>query len=365
MEFRFLIFMFITNFIAGVIATDYELKFVTVVFRHGDRTPETDESYPNDPYAHDDFYPLGRGQLSLAGKQQEYQLGQVLRDLYDDFLGDIYIPKDIVARSTNLDRTRMSLQFVVSAMYPPKSPQAWNDISIWQMILTPNVLDADDAPLRFDSCRKFKEEFEKVAKSPEVQKEIDRFRPLMKNLTVATGKEISTTRDLFLLSNGLIALTATDRPVPKWSEGIFPEGLLRDASNLEYKLLFYNDNLKRLSSGMIIRNITDTINYIVNGKLLNHQKMNIFSAHDRHVASLLAVLSDYNPHVPKFSSSVMVELLQKNENYYVKARHYQGIPPTVIDLKIPGCDIVCPSNEFMTLMKNFIPSDEEVKCNKK
>ncbi|XP_057338078.1 venom acid phosphatase Acph-1-like isoform X2 [Microplitis mediator] len=248
MEFKFLFFMFITKFIAGVIAADYELKFVTVVFRHGDRTPETDESYPNDPYLHDDFYPLGRGQLTVAGKQREYQLGQALRNLYDDFLGDIYIPKDVVARSTDRDRTRMSLQLVVSAMYPPKGSQVWNDTLNWQPILTSYVPEADDTLLISDSCRQYKEEFEKVTKSPEVQKEIDRFRPLMENLTVVTGKEISTAADLFLLSNGLVALAGTDRPIPKWSEGIFPEGLLLDASNLQYKLIFYNDNLKRLSS---------------------------------------------------------------------------------------------------------------------
>lgn len=71
----------------------------------------------------------------------------------------------------------------------------------------------------------------------------------MQNLTLETGKEISTTNDLFLLYNGFMALAAMNRSLPKWSEEIFPHGLLVDGANLEYKSLFYNDNLKRLRSG--------------------------------------------------------------------------------------------------------------------
>ncbi|XP_008555397.2 uncharacterized protein LOC103576824 [Microplitis demolitor] len=365
MEFKFLVFLFITNFIAGVISTDYELKFVTVVFRHGDRTPQDKEFYPNHPYLHDDFYPIGRGQLTVAGKRREYQLGQALRNLYDGFLGDIYNPKDIIARSTGFDRTRMSLQLVLTAMYPPKGPQVWNNTLNWQPILTSYVPEADDTLLRPNLCPLYKEELERVINSPELQSEIDRFRPLMQNLTAITGKEISSTKELARLFSGLVALEAMNRQLPEWCEGIFPEGLLTEASNFEYKLIFFNDTLKRLSGGVILRNITDTMSDIVYGKLSNHQKINIFSGHDLTVAALLAVVGDLDPHIPKYSATVMVELLQKNDNYYVKSRYYQGIPPTVVDLKIPGCDTVCPFNEFMTLMTNLLPSDEELKCNKK
>lgn len=57
---------------------------------------------------------------------------------------------------------------------------------------------------------------------------------------------------------------------------------------------------------------------IVDGKPNYHSKMNLFSGHDQTVVALLAVLSDYVPHVPKFSSSVMVELLRRNDSYFVQ-----------------------------------------------
>ncbi|KAH0568807.1 hypothetical protein KQX54_021501 [Cotesia glomerata] len=333
-----------------------------MVFRHGDRTPDAKEQYPNDLYVNDDFYPLGHGQLTSVGKQREYQLGQTLHTLYNDFLGDIYRPKDLVARSTGFDRTRMSLQLVLSALYPPKGPQVWNESLNWQPILTSYVPEIEDTLLRPFLCLQYKEELKRVLELPELKTEIERFRPLMQNLSVETGKEYSTLHDLHLLFNDFTALKSMNRSLPKWSEDIFPDGLLSDAADLDYKTIFYNDNLKRLRSGMVLRNITDTMKDIIVGKLKTHQKMNIFSAHDQTVAALLVLVSDNVLHVPKYSSSVMVELLRKNDNYFVKARYYLGIPPTVVDLKIPGCKILCPFTDFMELMKNFIPSDEEMEC---
>ncbi|XP_074104231.1 venom acid phosphatase Acph-1-like [Cotesia typhae] len=365
MGFKLLEFLFIIYFITHAVSMEYELKFVAVLFRHGDRTPENNEIYPTDPYLHDDFHQLGRGQLTITGKQREYKLGQVLRDLYNDFLGDIYYTKDIFARSTSIDRTRMSLQLVLSALYPPKGSQVWNESLGWQPILTSYVEEKDDTLLKPELCPLYVAEYEKLQKSPELKKEVAKFRPLMQNLTLETGKEISTTNDLFLLYNGFMALAAMNRSLPKWSEEIFPHGLLVDGANLEYKSLFYNDNLKRLRSGMVLRNITNTMKGIVDGKLKTHQKMTIFSGHDANVASLLAIFSDYNAHVPRFSSSVNVELLHKNNNYFVRVRHYLGIPSSVVDLKVPGCDIVCPFNRFIKLMRKFLPLDEEAKCDKK
>lgn len=50
------------------------------------------------------------------GKDREYQLGKHMREEYGDFLGDIYVPSDIITRSTDLDRTKMSLQLVMAGL---------------------------------------------------------------------------------------------------------------------------------------------------------------------------------------------------------------------------------------------------------
>jgi len=45
--------------------------------------------------------------------------------------------------------------------------------------------------------------------------------------------------------------------------------------------------------------------------------------------------------------------------------YYQGIPPTIKDLKIPGCDTLCPFDKYLDLIEDLIPSDEEMICDKR
>lgn len=62
---------------------------------------------------------------------REYLIGKMLRERYDKFLGDVYHPNDVYARSTDIDRTKVSLQLVLSALYPPNSKQTWNENLQW------------------------------------------------------------------------------------------------------------------------------------------------------------------------------------------------------------------------------------------
>lgn len=45
--------------------------------------------------------------------------------------------------------------------------------------------------------------------------------------------------------------------------------------------------------------------------------------------------------------------------------YYLGIPPTVRELKIPDCDVLCPFDQFLELMSDVLPSDEELICDKR
>ena len=42
--------------------------------------------------------------------------------------------------------------------------------------------------------------------------------------------------------------------------------------------------------------------------------------------------------------------------------HYLGVPPEIEELQIPNCSLPCPLDTFFELIKNVIPSDEELKC---
>lgn len=76
-------------------------------------------------------------------------MGKELRELYGDFIGDSYSPIKVNARSTDYDRTKMSLQLVMSALFKPKKDQIWNSELNWQPTVAnfvPGFLDVMMVP---------------------------------------------------------------------------------------------------------------------------------------------------------------------------------------------------------------------------
>ncbi|KAK0162782.1 hypothetical protein PV327_006528 [Microctonus hyperodae] len=351
-----------TTFIAN---SDYlEVVFLNVLFRHGDRTPDNGhESFPNDPYKNYNYDPAGVGGLTLTGKKREYQLGSELRRQYSHFLGDTYKPSMVLGRSTDYIRTKMSLLLVLSALYPPKGEQIWNHELKWQPMPITYSPAKNDILLASDECPLYLEELERVRNSKDVQTQLDKFRPLMKNLTYWTGKKIESSRDMYNLYNTLMAEYSMGFVLDEWTSNIFPHGQLRDGIILDYNIASYNTKLRRLFGGMLLRNITDTMYDIVHKKMKNERKIHLFSAHESNVAALLITLGVYEPHVPEYTSSIIIELLRnKNDRYYVRVRYYLGIPSVMKEIRIPGCDINCPFEEFVYLLQDVISLDEDMHC---
>lgn len=335
------------------------------VFRHGDRTPDNNgyEMYPNDPHLNYAFYPEGLGQLTNNGKNREYQLGKNLRDNYTDFLGDLYLPKLVMGHSSDYDRTKMSLQLVLAGLFPPvKEEQRWNPALNWQPIPTTYIPRIDDNFFLADECPQFLEEYDRVLNLPKIQEKMSQFTDMMSNLTVLTGKEIQTPWDMFYLYHTFVAESSMGLHLPSWAQEYFPNGQLFDGIVAAYDIASYTPLLKKLYAGPIIRTIAENIRTVQNGSLST--KIYLYSGHETNVAALLHAFNVYEPHVPEYSSAVVLELLEENNQYYVKLLYYRGIPPIFDELTIPGCETLCPFDKFSDLIRNLIPSNEEMVCNR-
>lgn len=70
--------------------------------------------------------------ITKTGKKRAYQLGQILRNRYDSFLGDVFYQPNVYAQSTMIARTKTSLQLVHAGLYPPAEIQIWNPLLPWQ-----------------------------------------------------------------------------------------------------------------------------------------------------------------------------------------------------------------------------------------
>lgn len=344
--------------------SEQKLVLVNVVFRHGDRAPDRDigESYPNDPNVNASFFPMGSGGMTNEGKRRSYNLGKVLRERYSDFLGPIYLPENIKAQSTDSQRTIMSLQLVLASLYPPDTLQKWNTDLNWQPIPFIYKKKKRDWLLWPTNCPRYKDEYEKVLKSSEVLTKIEKFKPLMERLSNLTGKEIKSMRDVLILYSTLDCENSMHLPIPEWAKEYLKNGELAKVGNFQVELRNYNKLLKKLNGGVLVRKMTEDMIAAKNGTLEKGRKIILYSAHDLNLGGQILALGITEPHIPNYTSSVILELYENNNDYFVQVLYYLGIPDKMQVMTIPGCEEMCPLEKFIHLLKDVMPDDNEFKC---
>ncbi|NP_001315418.1 venom acid phosphatase Acph-1 [Apis cerana] len=358
--------MSVIAILAMVVGVQAELKQINVIFRHGDRIPdEKNEMYPKDPYLYDDLYPLERGELTNSGKMREYQLGQFLRERYGDFLGDIYTEESVSALSSFYDRTKMSLQLVLAALYPPNKLQQWNEDLNWQPIATKYLRRYEDNIFLPEDCLLFTIEFDRVLESPRGKYEFSKYDKLKKKLEEWTGKNITTPWDYYYIYHTLVAEQSYGLTLPSWTNNIFPRGELFDATVFTYNITNSTPLLKKLYGGPLLRIFTKHMLDVVSGTQKKKRKIYLFSGHESNIAAVLHALQLYYPHVPEYSSSIIMELHNIEGTHYVKIVYYLGIPSEARELQLPGCEVLCPLYKYLQLIENVIPSNEELICDKR
>nr|ARK19830.1 testicular acid phosphatase-like protein [Ampulex compressa] len=357
-------FLFIVWSIVYVLADDLKLEQVNVVFRHGDRTPNNakDETYATDPYRQDQFYPYGPAALTNQGKRRSYELGQVLRQRYDQFLGEIYYPHEVYGRSTDSDRTKMSLALVLAALYPPVEDQRWNSTLNWQPAVYTYMPFLKDGLLMPFICPKYLNEYRRVEASEEILTKFSEYDELKENVSFLTGKNITNFLDLFILYHTFLTQSKMGLTLPSWVSTYFPGGQLKDAAVFQYKLFNYNTMLKRRNGGILLHRMIMDMRTSMATQTLAKKKINLYSGHDVTVFSLLNTLGIDSDDVPEFGSAAILELYSKDDNYFVKVVRYLGIPATIEELTIPGCETLCPFEQFVVLTTPVIPIGIELAC---
>lgn len=336
-----------------------------MIFRHGDRTPQPiyDETYPNDPYANKTYYPLGYGALTNEGKFRAFELGTFLRRRYNTFLGATYIPEDITPLSTYIDRAKMTLLAVLAALYPPDSAQKWNPTLNWQPI--PIIYEKIDNDILLFSrrCPKYKRMLKEIEESREVKQMFVKFKSLTNNLTTFMGKNITTPADVSSVYNILSCQKAMNLSIPNWAEEVMVNNDFLEAIEVLAKIGNYNDALKKINGGPLLKQMTNDMIAKRNDKLKEGKKIKLYSSHDVNLYAHLYALGIEKFDRPFYCSAVILELYSDNENnYYIQILYYKGDTTKVEILKIPNCTSMCELNKYQELIKKVIPIDENIEC---
>lgn len=117
------------------------------------------------------------------GKNKEFSLGEALRRRYNEFLGNTYYNDLIEAVSTDMPRTKMSMQLVLASLFPPTNDDRWNWNLKWQPIPYNYVSVLSDRTLGYSSyfCGNYIKKYNAALNTTEVQNFLK--QPFIKEVT--------------------------------------------------------------------------------------------------------------------------------------------------------------------------------------
>ncbi|XP_030747512.1 prostatic acid phosphatase-like isoform X2 [Sitophilus oryzae] len=339
-----------------------ELKMVHIIMRHGIRTPA--DTYPNDPYINDTLYPIGWGQLTNEGKQQLYEIGKFFRQRYNSFLGDHYWPDEFYTQSTDVDRTKASMQLVNAGLWPPKSVQTWGPLD-WQPIpVHSEPLSQDMLLLVRKPCAAYHIERDRVVASQEIQDKLKSSQQLFDDLTNYTGRSVKDFDDVQDLFSTLKAEEGINLTLPEWTNKYYPDQML-EPTVFSYILNSWNDKLNRLKGGVLLKKIIQDWQSKVNDTISpKSRKAFLYGGHDSTIVNLMRTLKVWDPQLPDYAITILLEFSQDSHGLYgveVFLRNSTVVPP--FKLTIPGCDSFCSLDKLEELTKEVIPDNWEEECN--
>ncbi|XP_077050861.1 lysosomal acid phosphatase-like [Siphateles boraxobius] len=343
------------------------LKFVTVLYRHGDRSPI--KAYPTDPYQESDW-PQGFGQLSQEGIKQHYELGQFLKKRYRGFLSEDYKHHEIFIRSTDLDRTLMSAQANLAGLFPLNSSEEIIPGLKWQPIPVHTVPKAKDCLLSFPlrDCPRYTQLMNETEKSDIFLNMTDTYKACIETVRNKTGLKTVSIGSVWIVYDTLFCEAIHGKKPPPWvtSDPHMMEKL-KELKDFSYQIMFgvYERKEKcRLQGGLLLNQIIQSLLTTADPDTKQQVKMMVYSAHDTTIVALQEALDVFNGLQPPYASCHLIELHQEENGSFSVEMFYRN-DSTVSELyaqSLPNCSQRCPLPEFVNLTRDVIPQDREKEC---
>ncbi|XP_013171752.1 PREDICTED: venom acid phosphatase Acph-1-like [Papilio xuthus] len=357
--------------ITNQIFDNREMLLAFVVNRHGERAPDSDElSLSNEQERLKNLtYIEGPEGLTNAGKRRGYQIGKFIKQRYgcqgSKLLSNIYFQDEIAVRSTDKERTKMTAQMAMAAVYPPILEQQWDEGlgKVWQPVPYTAVPLSEDYLRYYSNCQRFKELMEE-AKKTSLYQEFAPFSDLLPKLLKETGRNFTENPLLFQALFDLFrSQVALGLDVPEWANPILAR--LGEASRLAYRLYFKTDEMKKIGGGVILNDFISAANDIVAGKRIN-KRFRMYSAHDFNIGSLMEVtrISRSEQTVPEYGSLFALELYRTKSNgeFSVLPVYLPKAGESVAhNLHFTGCESnsYCSYHKFLELTRDFVLPEKE------
>ncbi|GJQ72931.1 hypothetical protein Trydic_g1573 [Trypoxylus dichotomus] len=296
-------------------------EFKNLIFRHGEKNPDTKFAYPKDPHknGHKTF---PEGQLNKIGKRTMYDLGGVLRKRYDNCLSKIYSENEVEAWASPFGRAILSLQLVMASMFAPREQEKWHEELDWQPTIFRSEQWQDDRLFSSFMQPEYLQEYRKVCASDKIQAMMKSYGNLVPYLEKHTGFDIYCTRQIYVLYLLLESEREANLTLPDWTHRVYPEPL-KEFPLLEYKVQAYTPQLRWLLIGnLFVKILSDTENRINSNST---KKFHLYSGHELNVYQTLNLLgfATMKPHIPGYGACVIIEV-HKINNRNILQVFYRG-----------------------------------------
>ncbi len=330
---------------ASTCTAKHQLTFAIDVIRHGDRTPVY--ALPNETYV----WQLGYGELTAVGMQQEYQLGQMLRQRYVEqthLLPEQYNSKILYVHANDINRTIMSAQSLLTGLYPPGTgpvvedtqqpalPKQLQPIPVHTVNAKTDVIFNDYNSTCLKSVLK-----QYRATDSAVKARLSLLRPKLKQWQELFGTEIDYENNLIGIGDNL--------HVRQLKRVALPEGLNQESANTimqaaEWAFVskYSSPKVSKYAAYPMLEKI---ISYLKTATTTNTPlKYVLFSGHDNNLLALMGALEHPLKQQPRYASNLNISLFQDDNAAYSFEIHFNGKPVT-----LPGCDKVdCPLQRFIS-----------------
>ncbi|XP_049817896.1 venom acid phosphatase Acph-1-like [Aethina tumida] len=316
-----------------------DIILLHVIFVNGQKTPEVSMYYPNDPYVNHLFYPYGRGELTNVGKVKIFRAAQEIRQTYNKFLGEIYSPSLIEARSGNSNREKMSMQVFLAGIFPPKPSQRILPDVNWQPIPYISEEISNDQVLGALKYKKYIHHLNKIIQKQNYSNLLETFEYISQN----SGSNVDNIHAAVEVLSILDTEKQLDLDLSKWTDKLLPK--YHEIVSSFYKLLVLDDSLRAIAPGQLLKNIIDTTQIKI--KKNNNLKINVYSGNEFNLATVQIVLDIYKDKVPSYGSYLVLEIIKEKDNHFIKILFQDYSTGKLKTLKLPWCDILCPFNKFV------------------
>ncbi|GFO25792.1 lysosomal acid phosphatase [Plakobranchus ocellatus] len=352
-----------SNFILGNILASppSSLRLVSLLYRHGDRSPV--KIYPKDIHQEYNTWPDGLGWLTNLGKQQQYELGEFLKDRYDGFLNTSYYNhEEIRVESSAENRCLMSAYSNLAGLYPPLAAQLWNPDLKWQPIpVQSKPLETDNKLGLKQPCPRYDQLFAELLNSTAVREEQESYEEFFKMVEKNTGIKRESLKDFWSVADTLTCEKAHNLT---WNDWVYAPDVwetILELQTIAFDLLFNTSAMVRLKGGPLLKEII--ANMEAASETLNPlPKVYMYSAHDTTVAALLRAMLIFNTPPPEYRALVIVELHEIDSKHVVKILYRNDSTTEPYEFIPKGCSDPCTLQEFIKVTAERVPGNWQEEC---